>query len=117
MRLVLSVFTIAAATMAAPGRVWAGPEENKAVVLGYEDMIFHQHKVAEGIEKYVAPNYVQHSPEVPPGKQGLSDRMSGPNSVIMQPGRHHDVIKVIAAGDEHVYQVGKRRFARVLVKK
>jgi tyrosyl-tRNA synthetase len=31
--------------------------------------------------------------------------------------RVDDRARVIAAGDEHVYQVGKRRFARVLVKK
>jgi predicted SnoaL-like aldol condensation-catalyzing enzyme len=96
----------------------AGTAENKAVVLGYETTIFDKHNVKEALEKYVAPDYVQHSPEVPPGKDGLAARMGGPDSVIFQPNRHHDIVKVVAEGDEvvtfaHSYKEGERGVAVV----
>lgn len=106
------------ALCAVPVAAQAGPEENKAVVLGYEDMVFHKHMIAEGIAKYVSPDYVQHSPEVPPGRDGLLARMNGPNSVIKSPDRHHDIIRIIASGDEvvmfaHSYKEGEKGVAVV----
>src|SRR5262249_45567951 len=100
------------------GPAYAGVAENKAAVLGYQDYVFNKHDPKTAIDKFVAPNYVQHSAEVPRGAQGLRDRMTGPDSVINQPGRHHELVKVIAADDEvvtfaHSWKDGERGVAVV----
>lgn len=52
----------------------ASPEvlaRNKRNVLAFYDLAFRQSKPREAVERYVGATYVEHSPEVPDGKDGL----------------------------------------------
>jgi predicted SnoaL-like aldol condensation-catalyzing enzyme len=52
---------------------FAGAKENKALVVDFYEMVFVGHKAKEGAEKYLAPDYRQHNPLVPDGRQPFID--------------------------------------------
>lgn len=47
-------------------------EKNKALVLDAFDTLFNKREYMAA-EKYWAPNYIQHSAHIPPGRKGLFD--------------------------------------------
>lgn len=73
-------------------------KSNTQVVLAFENMVFNQHQVAEGFEKYVGPTYKQHNPRVPDGKEGAVKALTYvvttlyPNSKIV-------IKRTVAEGD------------------
>jgi predicted SnoaL-like aldol condensation-catalyzing enzyme len=80
-------------------------EENKKNAMAFYDLIFNQNKPAEGIEKYVGNEYIQHNPHVGDGK--------GPFIAYFKrmakeyPGKQVQFKRVIAEGNYvvlHCYQ-------------
>ncbi|MBX3567544.1 MAG: nuclear transport factor 2 family protein [Rhizobiaceae bacterium] len=49
----------------------AAVEANKAVVVGFLKTVFDEHKVDEGIDRFMGPAYTQHNPGVPDGREAF----------------------------------------------
>ena len=72
-------------------------ERNKANVAAFYDLLFNQGRPREALERYVGADYVDHSPHVPPGKEGFIayfERMAREH-----PGKTVTFKRVIAEGD------------------
>lgn len=77
---------------------------NKKVVVDFYRTVFIEKKVREGFERYVAPDYIEHSPHVRPGRdailKALSQRVTRESIA--------DIKRVIAEGDLVVLHVHAR---------
>lgn len=62
-------------TFAAPSlaRDSAQEEKNKELVRTFYEDVFVRHQAKEAAEKYLAPDYKQHNPHVPTGRQPFID--------------------------------------------
>lgn len=49
------------------------PEQNKINALAFYELVFNQHKVQEGTDKYVGKEYLQHNPTVADGGKAFVD--------------------------------------------
>ncbi|RVD30596.1 hypothetical protein EN742_34630 [Mesorhizobium sp. M4A.F.Ca.ET.020.02.1.1] len=49
----------------------AKTEANKKVVVGFLETVFDQHRVDEGIERFMGPVYTQHNPGVANGRDAF----------------------------------------------
>jgi len=86
----------------------AGPHAsvaaNKKLVVDFYRVVFIERKVSEGFERYVVPEYIQHNPLVPTGREAavklLTPRVTK-DSVT-------DIKRVIAEGDLVVLHVHMR---------
>lgn len=75
-------------------------EKNKKLVLEAFDTLFNKRDY-KAAEKYWSPNYVQHSPHIQPGRDGLFNLIRGtPASLRYEPG-------LILANDGHVIVHGR----------
>ena len=75
-------------------------EKNKKLVLEAFDTLFNKRDY-KAAEKYWSPNYVQHSPHIQPGRDGLFNLIRGtPASLRYEPG-------LILANDDHVIVHGR----------
>jgi predicted SnoaL-like aldol condensation-catalyzing enzyme len=75
-------------------------EKNKKLVLEAFDTLFNKRDY-KAAEKYWSPNYVQHSPHIQPGRDGLFNLIRGtPASLRYEPG-------LILANDDHVIVHGQ----------
>jgi predicted SnoaL-like aldol condensation-catalyzing enzyme len=77
---------------------------NKKVVVDFYRTVFIEKKVREGFERYVAPDYIEHSPHVRPNRdailKALSQRVTKESIADMK--------RVIAEGDLVVLHVHAR---------
>ena len=55
----------------APRPVEHGRVSPEAVIRAYMKLGLDEHRPAEAAERYISPDFVQHSPHIPPGKPGL----------------------------------------------
>lgn len=98
-----------AATLAAVATIAIAkptPEQNKANALAFYEMVFNQHKVAEGTKKYIAKEYLQHNPTVADGPQAFIDAFE---PFLRENPESHAIIKrVIAEGDLVMLHVHSR---------
>jgi predicted SnoaL-like aldol condensation-catalyzing enzyme len=77
-------------------------EKNKALVLEAFDTLFNKRDYAAA-EKYWAPNYIQHSAHIEPGRDGLFNLIrSAPDTL------RHEFQLIVAEGD---YVIVHGRFA------
>ncbi|RWD46213.1 MAG: polyketide cyclase [Mesorhizobium sp.] len=68
-----------------------------AAALEFLDLGLNQKKVDEAIDKYLAPPYTQHNPQVPDGIEGARAALTG---LLKQlPGWHYDFKRVLVDGD------------------
>ncbi len=75
-------------------------EKNKKLVLEAFDTLFNKRDY-KAAEKYWSSNYVQHSPHIQPGRDGLFNLIRGtPASLRYEPG-------LILANDDHVIVHGR----------
>ena len=61
------------------------------------DLALNQKKVDEAIDKYLAPPYTQHNPQVPDGIEGARAGLTGLLKQV--PGWHYDFKRVLVDGD------------------
>ena len=77
---------------------------NKKLVVDFYRVVFIEKKVREGFDRYVAPDYIQHNPLVPTGRDAavklLSQRVTKESIT--------DIKRVIAEGDLVVLHVHSR---------
>ena len=82
-------------------------ERNKAVVLGFYEMAFNQHKLQEAVDTYIGSEYIQHNPTVPDGTQAFIDTFTP--YVKANPESRNHVKQVVAEGDLVVlHSLGQR---------
>jgi predicted SnoaL-like aldol condensation-catalyzing enzyme len=88
------------------GVAHAGPAENKALVKSFYEMVFVDHKAKEGAEKYLSPDYKQHNPNVPTGRQPFIDFFVP--YFASNPGAKAEIKRLIAEDDLVVVHVHSR---------
>ncbi len=78
------------------------PQRNKALVLEAMTSLFQRHD-ASAVERLYAPDYIQHNPNIPQGRDALQAIVAGlPEHVFYEPG-------LIVAGDDLVAIHGRIR--------
>lgn len=72
-------------------------ERNRKIVTAFFDLLYNQKKVRQAFETYVAPNYVQHNPLAPDGRDAaisaLEPFFNG------APGLSYEIKRIIVDGD------------------
>lgn len=72
-------------------------QRNKKNALAFYEMVFNEHKVKEGTDKYVADTYIQHNPTVADGPKAFIDTFAP--FVKENPNSSAEVKRVAAEGD------------------
>jgi predicted SnoaL-like aldol condensation-catalyzing enzyme len=72
-------------------------ERNKANVIAFYDLAFHQGRPREAMERYAGAEYIQHNPCVATGKQGFIDYFE--KTKRDYPGMHVEFKRAIAEGN------------------
>ena len=73
------------------------PEQNKANAIAFYELVFNQHKVQEGADKYIGKEYWQHNPGVGDGAQTFVDAFAP--FLKANPNSRAEIKRVLADGD------------------
>jgi len=88
---------LAAAALCAGPAAAAGPTEaNRAVMRAFVDTAYAQKQVRKAYEAYVAPDLVQHNPNIADGREAAIAEIEG---LLRNPAAHFDVKHVVVDGD------------------
>jgi predicted SnoaL-like aldol condensation-catalyzing enzyme len=81
----------------------SGPAEHRdralATVKSYTAMFEMRERAAEAVQTFVADDFVQHSPHVPPGKEALAKYMTDRAVAGTRDGRKSQAARILADGD------------------
>jgi predicted SnoaL-like aldol condensation-catalyzing enzyme len=69
---------------------------NRATVRAFVDTAYGQKQVRKAYEAYVAPDLVQHNPNIADGREAAIAELEG---LLKNPGAHFDVRHVVVDGD------------------
>lgn len=83
--------------LAVPAHADATSDANKRVVMDMIQMLFVDHKVDEAIDKYFAPDYIQHNPMVATGREPVRGFFK--QFYAQTPQAHVNIKRVVAEGD------------------
>lgn len=88
--------TLAAPTCGAPDPA-ALRDQSLATVAAYTGLAFGEGRPGQAVDRYVAPDFVQHSPQIPPGKSALATYLTAQYAA---PTRGRSVtVRTLAEGD------------------
>ncbi|WP_419844020.1 ester cyclase [Actinobacillus pleuropneumoniae] len=73
------------------------PEQNKKNALEFYELVFNQHKVQEGTDKYIGKEYLQHNPTVTDGGKAFVDAFAP--FLKAHPQSRAEIKRVVAEGD------------------
>ncbi|WP_418145930.1 ester cyclase [Actinobacillus pleuropneumoniae] len=73
------------------------PEQNKKNALEFYELVFNQHKVQEGTDKYIGKEYLQHNPTVADGGKAFVDAFAP--FLKEHPQSRAEIKRVVAEGD------------------
>lgn len=71
-------------------------ERNRRVVQEFADLFYRQKNVRAAFEKYVAPDYIQHNPNILDGREAAVAALA---SKFGAPGAHFDIKRILVDGD------------------
>ncbi len=72
-------------------------EANKASAIAFYEMVFNEYKTQEAFDLYVGPTYIQHSPDVPDGREAAIETLG--KTEEMFPGVVVHIKRAIAEDD------------------
>lgn len=73
------------------------PEQNKENAIAFYELVFNQHKLQEGVDKYIGKEYLQHNPGVADGAKAFVDAFDP--FLKANPQSKAEIKRVIADGD------------------
>ncbi len=89
--------------VARPGCGRSGPGVNRdralATVKAYLTMLDEQGRAAEAVQTFIAGDFIQHSPQIPPGKAAFAKYLTDRTVAGRTEGRRSHTARVIADGD------------------
>lgn len=86
----------AVAASAAPADAHCLTERNRKLIVAFSDLFYRQKKVREAFETYVAPDYVQHNPQIADGRDAAIAALA---SMFASPERTFTVRRILVDGD------------------
>ncbi len=75
----------------------AKKSSNKELVRSFYEQVFIKHQAEEGAKKYLAPDYIQHNPYVPTGRQSFIDYFV--NFFKTNPDARSEIKRIIGEGN------------------
>lgn len=103
--LALALLALPAAWCDAKGRVADRTETNRAIVTDFARLFYTERNPKAAFAKYVAPNYIQHNPNVGDGRDAALS-MVGP--LFGKPGAQFEIKRIIVDGDMAVVHLNGR---------
>ena len=80
----------------------AAPPDNRAIVTDFADLFYTQRDVQRAFETYVVPDYIQHNPGIPDGREAAI-RFLAP--MFGEPQRSFEIKQILVDGDMAVIHV------------
>jgi predicted SnoaL-like aldol condensation-catalyzing enzyme len=96
--------TLFASTAPARPRV-SETERNRAIITAFADQFYGRRDVAGAFEKFVVPDYIQHNPGLPDGRDAAVAALA---PKFATPGAQFDVKRIIVDGDMAVIHLHGR---------
>ena len=84
-------------------------ERNRAVVLDFIELFYHQRQVRRAFEKHVGDVYIQHNPNIPDGREAAIAMLE---PLFASPGASFDIKRVLVDGDLAAVHLHGRRSAQ-----
>ncbi len=75
----------------------AETERNRIIVTDFFDLFYKQKKVREAFEKYVVPDYIQHNPIAPDGRDNAINALEPFMKNV--PGLNYEIKRIIVDGN------------------
>jgi len=69
---------------------------NRAIVTHFVDIFYRQKDVKRAFEAYVAPDYVQHNPDIPDGRKAAIEALT---PIFSDPAHSFEVKQILVDGD------------------
>jgi predicted SnoaL-like aldol condensation-catalyzing enzyme len=80
--------------------------DNRAVIAEFADLFYRQRDVRTAFTRFVAPDYIQHNPNIPDGRDAAVEALA---DKFAAPGAAYDVERILVDGDLAVIHVRARR--------
>ncbi len=75
---------------------------NRAIITQFSDIFYRQRDIKRAYMTYVVPDYIQHNPDIPDGRDAA---IASVGPIFSIPGGHFDVKRIVVDGDIAVVHV------------
>lgn len=83
----------------------APPPDNRAIVTDFADLFYTQRDVRKAFETHVVPDYIQHNPGIPDGRDAALEFLV---PMFSDPQRSFEIKRILVDGDTAVIHVHAR---------